>query len=187
MTADDKVLPALAQSSLPAEPRGLAAQLGEALTRASWKLRRASVKELAPLGLTFAQSRLLRILARADEPLRMGDIAARFEIAPRSATSMVDSLESAGLVGRSADPQDRRSVLVTLAPGGRALVERMSTLRRASANVLFERLSDAQQELLLDLLTLLNEPSGECDDAPLASATGDDAEDSTPAGARAAT
>jgi DNA-binding MarR family transcriptional regulator len=154
----------------PADLPGLAPQLSEALTRASWRLRRAAVKELAPLGLTFAQSRVLRILARAGEPRRMSDIAARFEVAPRSATSMIDSLEAAGLVERSADPSDRRSVLVSLAPGGRALVDRMSTLRRESASALFGRLSDAQQEQLLALLTILNEPAEACDDGALAAA-----------------
>ena len=110
--------------------RDLASPLAEALTRASWRLRRASVKELAPLGLTFAQSRVLRILARRDEPMRMGDLAARFEVAPRSATSMIDSLEALGLVERRADPTDRRSVLVGLTPDGLAL---MDAHRRAAA------------------------------------------------------
>jgi DNA-binding MarR family transcriptional regulator len=152
------------QTELP----GLTPQLSEALTRASWRLRRAAVKELAPLGLTFAQSRVLRILRRAEAPLRMSDIAARFEIAPRTVTSMIDSLESAGLVERGADPGDRRSVLVSLAPGGIDLVERMASLRRASASVLFGRLTGEQQEQLLGLLALLNEPAGECDDGALA-------------------
>ena len=103
---------------LPADgDTNLASPLAEALTHASWRLRRASVKELAPLGLTFAQSRVLRILARRDEPMRIGDLAARFEVAPRSATSMIDSLETLGLVERRADPTDRRSVLVGLTAG----------------------------------------------------------------------
>ncbi|HTX70970.1 MAG TPA: MarR family transcriptional regulator [Thermoleophilia bacterium] len=146
----------------------LTSQLSEALTHASWRLRRAAVKELAPLGLTFAQSRVLRMLSRSREPLRMSDIAARFEIAPRTATSMIDSLEAAGLVARSADPADRRSVLVSLAPDGLALVERMSSLRRQSAQELFGRLTAEQQDRLLELLTLLAGTASECDDRALA-------------------
>jgi DNA-binding MarR family transcriptional regulator len=158
----------------------LASPLAEALTRASWRLRRSSVKQLAPLGLTFAQSRVLRILARRGEPVRMGDIAARFEIAPRSATSMIDSLESLSLVERRADPTDRRSVLVGLTAEGLALMERMGDLRRASAQQLFGRLSRAQQEQLLEILTVLNEPEDECwaggsAETDGASATGPDA------------
>jgi len=140
----------------------LASPLAEALTRASWRLRRASVKELSPLGLTFAQSRVLRILAHHGEPMRMGDLAARFEVAPRSATSMVDSLEALGLVGRQADPTDRRSVLVGLTPDGLALMDRIGELRRASAHALFVRLTPAQQQQLLDLLSVLNEPADDC-------------------------
>ncbi len=152
----------LQPQSANGEASGLASPLAEALTRASWRLRRTSVKELAPLGLTFAQSRVLRILARRGEPVRIGDLAARFEVAPRSATSMIDSLETAGLVQRRADPTDRRSVLVGLTPEGLALMEHMGSLRRASAEALFGRLTTAQQEQLLDILTVLNEPGEEC-------------------------
>jgi DNA-binding MarR family transcriptional regulator len=140
----------------------LASPLAEALTRASWRLRRTSVKELAPLGLTFVQSRVLRILTRSDEPMRMGDLAARFEVAPRSTTSMIDSLETLGLVERRADPTDRRSVLVGLTPEGLALMERMGKLRQDSAEALFGRLSQTQKEQLLAILSTLNEPDGEC-------------------------
>jgi len=153
---------ASSSQSADGDTSNLASPLAEALTRASWRLRRTSVKELAPMGLTFAQSRVLRILARRGEPMRMGDLAARFEVAPRSATSMIDSLETLGLVERRADPTDRRSVLVGLTAGGLALMERMGKLRRASAEALFGRLTQAQQEQMLAILSVLNEPEDEC-------------------------
>ena len=140
----------------------LASPLAEALTHASWRLRRASVKELAPLGLTFAQSRVLRILARRGEPMRIGDLAARFEVAPRSATSMIDSLEALGLVERRGDPTDRRSVLVGLTAEGLALMTRIGEVRRASAEALFGRLTAAQQSQLLEMLSVLTEPDEGC-------------------------
>jgi DNA-binding MarR family transcriptional regulator len=105
---------------------------------------------------------VLRILERREEPIRMGDLAARFEVAPRSATSMIDSLEALGLVERRADPTDRRSVLVGLTPEGVALMARMGKLRRASAETLFGRLTQAKQEQLLDILTVLSEPEDGC-------------------------
>ncbi len=151
-----------AAGSADGQARGLSSQLAEALTRASWRLRRATVKELGPLGLTFAQSRVLRMLARRGEPVRMGDLAARFEVAPRSATSMIDALEASGLVQRMADPTDRRSVLVGLTPEGLAVLERMSNVRRASAEALFSRLAADQQEQLLAILSALSEPDEEC-------------------------
>ena len=84
------------------------AQLAELIACTSWRLRRASRSELEPLGLTFGQARALRLLARAGEPLRIGELAARLEVVPRSATAMVDGLETAGLARRHADPLDRR-------------------------------------------------------------------------------
>ena len=170
------------------DTQSLASPLAEALTRASWRLRRTAVKELAPLGLTFVQSRVLRILARRDEPMRMGDLAARFEVAPRSATSMIDSLEALELVQRRADPTDRRSVLVGLTPEGHSLMARMDKLRRASANVLFGRLTQAQQEQLLELLGVLNEPENEYGAAPAAGAKAAPADgvETAPAGGPAA-
>jgi DNA-binding MarR family transcriptional regulator len=153
---------AIRPQSANGDSTDLASPLAEALTRASWRLRRTSIKELAPLGLTFAQSRVLRILTRSDEPMRMGDLAARFEVAPRSTTSMIDSLETLGLVERRADPTDRRSVLVGLTPEGLALMERLGKLRQDSAEALFDRLSQTQKEQLLAILSALNEPQAEC-------------------------
>src|SRR5580693_4420428 len=89
-------------------------ELAERLTHSARRLRLGSTAQLAPLGLTNAQARVLRIVASAGHPLRMADIAARLEVVPRSVTTMVDGVEEAGLIVRSTDPYDRRSVLVTL-------------------------------------------------------------------------
>jgi len=138
------------------ETSDLTPQLSELLTCASWRLRRAARRELEPLGLTFGQARALRLLARAGGPMRMGELAARLEVVPRSATTMVDGLETAGFAGRQAAPDDRRSVLVSLTADGEALLERLGRARRAGAEELFARLTAPQREQLLELLTILN-------------------------------
>ena len=132
----------------------LIGQLGELLVRSSWRLRRGAAKELAPLGVTFGQARALRVLA-ASEPMRMADLAASLEIVPRSLTTMVDSLVTAGLVDREADPHDRRSVLVSPTRAGRAVLDRMDSTQRATAEELFGRLTAPQRRTLLSLLVLL--------------------------------
>jgi DNA-binding MarR family transcriptional regulator len=136
-------------------------ELAELLTKASWRLRRGGKRELAPLGLTFGQARALRVVARAPEPLRIGDLAARLEIVPRSATTTVDTLETAGLVKREVDPQDRRSVLLRATDEGLALIARMDLQRRASAAALFGPLSPAESDQLLGLLAKLCESEAE--------------------------
>jgi len=137
------------------------AQLTELLAKASWRLRRSGKQELAVLGLTFGQARALRLVVHAPEPLRIGDLAARLEIVPRSATATVDALESAGLVARRADPQDRRSVLLEATGEGLALIERMDLQRRESATAMFGHLGDTEREDLLRLLSKLCEQEAE--------------------------
>ncbi len=136
-------------------------QLTELLFRTTTRLRRGSAKELAPIGVTFGQARVMRVLARADGPMRMADLAVALEIVPRSVTTVIDSLEEAGLVCREPDPHDRRSVLVAPTASGQAALERMNRARRATAEDLFGRLSERERATLLSLLVALNaDPTG---------------------------
>jgi len=135
-----------------------ALRLAELLAHASRRLRRASATELAPLGLTLVQARVLRYVARC-EPVRMADIAAELEVVPRTATTLVDALEHAGTVARRSDPVDRRSVLVELTPAGRALLGRLDQARRAFAEQLFGVLDDDERSSLTELLGALCERS----------------------------
>ena len=137
------------------------ARLTDLVTRASWRLRRGSAKELEPFGITFTQARALRTVASAPEPLRMADLATALDVVPRSATSMVDGLEAVGMVVRRPDPHDRRSIRVAATARGRGLVDRMRARRLAKADELFGHLGAAQQRELVRLLeaVLDEEPS----------------------------
>jgi len=141
------------RTATPTEDSAL--QLAELLSSASRRLRRGAMAQLTPLGLTFAQARGLRVLAEAEGPLRMADVAARLDVVPRSATSMIDTLEAAGLVARAPDPGDRRSVLVTLTGTGHDLLARLQRARRASADELFGPLDAAERAELQRLLGAL--------------------------------
>jgi DNA-binding MarR family transcriptional regulator len=145
----------------------LVPQLAELLVQASWRIRREARKELAPLGVTFGQARVMRVLARLGEPTRMADLAGSLEIVPRSMTTMIDALEAAALVARDPDPHDRRSVLVTLTAAGRDLLDRVDAARRARAAEVFAPLSAAQRAQLLALLSTLH-----ADDGPSAGKAG---------------
>ncbi len=132
-------------------------ELAELLTHTARRLRRGSIVQLAPLGLTYAQARVLRLVAHEGRALRMADLAAQLDVVPRSVTTMVDALEAAGLVARHADPGDRRSVLVGLSDDGRRLLDRLETARRDSAEEVFGGLDAAQRRRLLELLGVLCE------------------------------
>jgi len=140
------------KQAAPAGGQTDSGHLAELLSSASRRLRRGSMAQLEPLGLTWAQARVLRVVAEAEHPLRMADIATRLEVVPRSVTSMVDALEVAGLVRRDADADDRRSVRVALTTRGRGLLERMHEARRQSAEDLFAPLSAPDRVALHRLL-----------------------------------
>lgn len=130
--------------------------LPELFLRTAKRIRHTQMKDLAPLGLTPAQARALRTLSRADEPLRMSDLADRLGIVPRSATTVVDALESAGLATRTTDPANRRAILVALTNTGRTTLTLMSDARRKAAEDLFASLPPTRRETLREILAELD-------------------------------
>ena len=80
---------------------------------------------LKPLGVSFARYEVLMLLLfskRGSLPMKL--IASRLQVHPTSVTNAVDRLESAGLVTREAHPDDRRALIITLTPEGRATAEK---------------------------------------------------------------
>jgi DNA-binding MarR family transcriptional regulator len=130
-------------------------QLADLLHGLTRRLRRAQAEQLAPLGLTPAQERALRTLARSDEPLRMTELADRLGIVPRSLTTVIDALEEAGLVRREIDPSNRRAILLHLTEPGAAVRDDMRQARRRAAEELFAPLSEGERKTLAELLLAL--------------------------------
>ncbi|HSJ91984.1 MAG TPA: MarR family transcriptional regulator [Ilumatobacter sp.] len=84
---------------------------------------------LRPHGLTFARFEVLRLLAFSRQGvLPVGKVGERLQVHPASVTNAVQRLEDAGLVVRSANPADGRSVLAAITPAGRRLVEACTEL-----------------------------------------------------------
>ncbi|MDH6710374.1 DNA-binding MarR family transcriptional regulator [Kitasatospora sp. MAA19] len=150
--------PAGASPTPPVGSPDTAAELADTMTRAIKRIRRRTSERLEPYGITPGQGRALRALAHApgcelpDRAMRLSDLADRLHIAPRSATTVVDALEEAGLVERSPDPADRRAVRILLTEAGQAAVERIGQVRHEVAQEYFGRVSPADQEVLLRVL-----------------------------------
>ena len=68
--------------------------LAEQLLRLTRRVHRIQKRQLHErgLGVTPAQSRLLRTLAHWETPPRMADLAERLEVVPRAVTTLVDGL-----------------------------------------------------------------------------------------------
>jgi DNA-binding MarR family transcriptional regulator len=131
-------------------------QLADQVFRLTRRLRHAQAEQLAPLGLTPAQERALRVITRSEEPPRMAEIADRLGIVPRSLTTVIDSLESVGLVRREIDPRNRRAILLHLTERGAAVRDDLREARRRAAEELFAPLPARDREALGELLAALD-------------------------------
>ena len=132
-------------------------QLADLLQRLMRRLRRAQAQRLAPLGLTPAQERALRMITRSEEPLRMTELADQLGIVPRSVTTVVDALERAGLVRREIDPHNRRAIRLHLTDRGLAVRDDMREARRSAAEDLFAPLPADDRRALGELLGQLDQ------------------------------
>ncbi|MED5815119.1 MarR family transcriptional regulator [Mycolicibacterium sp. 050232] len=76
---------------------------------------------MAAHGLRLFDVLMLDMLAKSDNgSARMSDLANAFMMTSSRATEQVRRLKSQGLVHRTPDPNDRRGVLATITPAGRA-------------------------------------------------------------------
>ncbi len=118
------------RSAVKAEPR-VAAQspqerlgVGYLLGRARGSLLDALDAELARFGLTAMQFGVLKHLAEGSAHTA-ADLCRRMHYDTGSMTRMLDRLEGKGLVRRERGREDRRLMLLRIAPGGRVLLPRL--------------------------------------------------------------
>ncbi|MFC7326581.1 MarR family winged helix-turn-helix transcriptional regulator [Marinactinospora rubrisoli] len=102
-------------------------------------------------GLTMAQAMLMRAVAALDRPT-VGAIAHALHIASPSATRMLQQLERKGMVERHRDPEDERTILVTVTPRGEQTLTRWRAHVTERQRRLFDRIDPAQRPLLIALL-----------------------------------
>ncbi|MFE9173874.1 MarR family winged helix-turn-helix transcriptional regulator [Streptomyces kebangsaanensis] len=136
------------------DPDGLLAEQLLRLTRRVHRIQKRHLQQHA-LGITPAQSRLLRTLAHFGEPPRMADLAESLEVVPRAVTTLVDGLEAGGRVRRVPDPANRRAIRIELTAEGRGALHELHGARRAAAEEILEPLTDEQREALGELLDTL--------------------------------
>ncbi|MCX3288273.1 MarR family transcriptional regulator [Streptomyces sp. NEAU-H22] len=145
------------------DPDGLLAEQLLRLTRRVHRIQKRHL-EHRDLGITPAQSRLLRTLAHWGSPPRMADLAERLEVVPRAVTTLVDGLEASGKVRRVPDPANRRVIRIELTDDGRGTLREVRAARRSAAEEILAPLTGDQREVLGGLLNTLIDgaPAGPC-------------------------
>jgi len=137
-----------------ADQAGTDESLADAFLSVSRQLRETSQETLAPWDINPSQFRALRVLNHHGA-IRLSDLSGRLHIAPRSATEVVDALESRGLVERRPDPSDRRATLVELTAHGTDVLGAIRTARGTEAERVFDRLTPADRDHLARILRQL--------------------------------
>ena len=115
----------------------LAGRLRLTIVRTARRLRQEAGTDLSP-SLTAALSTVER-----HGPLTPSELARCERIQRPTATRVLARLHDAGLVERAADPEDRRSSLISITPAGTALLERLRTRKDA---FLAQRLDELEPE-----------------------------------------
>ncbi|MFD7439138.1 MarR family winged helix-turn-helix transcriptional regulator [Streptomyces sp. NPDC059861] len=142
------------------DPDGLLAEQLLRLTRRVHRIQKRHLQQRI-LGITPAQSRLLRTLGEYDAPPRMADLAGRLEVVPRAVTTLVDGLEANGQVRRAPDPTNRRVIRIELTDHGRETLRELHGARRSAAEEILAPLTDVERRVLGTLLdTLVDGGSG---------------------------
>ena len=96
-----------------------ARELTAAVNQLRRALRRTVRLDDPTAGRPVAQVEVLQMLREAG-PIRLGDLAGRLNLAQSTVSGLVNDLVGAGLVDRSADPRDRRALVLALTGDGRA-------------------------------------------------------------------
>jgi DNA-binding MarR family transcriptional regulator len=106
---------------------------------------------LRPLGVSAAGGLVLGIL-RDHGTMSPSVLGERLIVTRATVTGLLDSLERRGFVSRSANPADRRSLLVEVTPAGLAVVQELRTIVHRNERDWMSVLSDAELRTYVDLL-----------------------------------
>lgn len=109
-------------------------------------------------GIDVGEYDILAALRRGGPPYRMTPTELYRSVLVTSATmtERLDRLERRGLIERGPAARDRRSVLVTLTSGGRAVIDAAVADLLATEEAMLAGLSPADREALSDLLARLS-------------------------------
>ena len=120
-------------------------------------LRRTHEETLEQLDLTWGEFRILCSLRYSGSPYQStpGRLGEHLGLSSGAMTARLDKMETAGLVRRLPDPDDRRGVVVELSDHGRERWEESIALQMEKESIVAATLSDDERDQLNDLLRRL--------------------------------
>jgi MarR family transcriptional regulator, organic hydroperoxide resistance regulator len=121
--------------------------------QAARRARGRAARDPSPGGLSLAQYHLLEPLGAGPRTNR--ELAELAGVSAPTATRIVDGLLDRGFVSRVEDPTDRRAVVISLTPSGRAALNTKEREYAAGRKRIAAALDPHEQEVAAELLRRL--------------------------------
>jgi DNA-binding MarR family transcriptional regulator len=119
---------------------------------------------LRPLNVSAAGGLVLGIL-RDRGALSPSELSDRLIVTRATVTGVIDSLERRGFVVRSANPADRRSLLIEITPAGLHVLGELRTIVHRNEKAWLASVSDLELRSYIDLLHRIQEALIAADEA----------------------
>ena len=103
-----------------------------------------------------SQKRILILLLEEKHALTQKELTDRLKVQPGSVSEVLGKLESSGLISRTPNAGDRRTIDIHLTEKGEAAAREAQRHRSERHRQMFTALSDAEKQTLLRLLETLN-------------------------------
>ncbi|WP_170999568.1 MarR family winged helix-turn-helix transcriptional regulator [Paucilactobacillus kaifaensis] len=118
-------------------------------------MRRLSLKTVKNQhGLHHGKGHVLHALMEHDN-LSQAELAQMIGIRPASVTGLLEKMEKENLVVRTPDSNDKRVIRVTISAEGKKVVHENQILRRQIDQLVFGKLTEDEQQHLMELFTKL--------------------------------
>ena len=143
--------------------------LADAFFTVAHGLKRTVNARVQHTGLSLARLRVLFQLTERST-IRMGELSACVDVAPRTMTSTVEAMERDGLVQRRPDPHDRRATIVSITDAGRGSFAEGRRQQAIAIADVFEALDVEARLALKGVLDELLRAADAVDDAEVSSA-----------------
>ena len=146
---------------MPPGPRTELEAVTDAVFAASRVLVAVASRSIAAVdeAVTLPQFRALVVLTRGS--LKVSALAKQLDIQPSTATRLCDRLVRRRFVTRRVDEANRREVILSLSPAGRALVRNATMRRRRQIASIMTRVPERHCSMIIEALTAFCHAAGE--------------------------
>lgn len=124
-------------------------QISSALSELKRAMHLYAADAFTDLGLSLGQLGLLRKIEDS-QPVSQAGLAKQLQLTPGAISQVIDALDQANCIVRTADPDDRRSSKLSVSPTGKKLLIRFNELGKQLLSQAFRELPDK------DLQTYIN-------------------------------